>query len=189
MIDEPSGSALQEMKRQVGVVINAMTSLPKSTIRIPESKVEEALTEEEKRERSERIRAAYSLMNMMRKVYGPALRDLAARQKGIHEVHWTYWPAKGAMPVRHCSCGLVVDAPDLIDPTSPAGDAASAIDGRWPTDEAERQRVMDAFLNTPGHIDWAEKDPEKFGMGHIDFNPAEPEPRTQASDSEAQATK
>ena len=109
-------------------------------------------------------REAWSRLHMARIITGPLLRVAGARRDGVHVAFHSYWPMNFGMPMRHCTCGLILDAPDIFDPSRDPSTAASVDDDRWPADEREASFAQRAFLDAPGHIDWRMLDPENYAL-------------------------
>lgn len=89
-------------------------------------------------------------LGLHRVFYGPGDFEKLARRRGEHLPITTYWPANWGMPYRKCTCGLEVDAPDLI--VLHDWEAGKRAPGTyWPNDPVERERIQRTFFDAIGH--------------------------------------
>lgn len=89
----------------------------------------------------------------LNKIVGPLTGVLAARERGEHEAYETHWGSERGSARRWCTCGLIVEAPDL-PPGGPYSDGSAQFGGKWPADESAQAAARHQFLRAPGHIDW-----------------------------------
>ncbi len=115
-------------------------------------------------DRDQNIRNFYRRQGMMRQIWGPERLVVHYRQQGMHEPYYTYWPGPNRMPVRHCSCGLIIDAPDIINTDETFDNPSSTNGTHWPDDPAERERAERAFFDAEGHIDWRMRAPDHYAV-------------------------
>ena len=134
---------------------------PKQKYWLPESKLNEpdsphTKSYEETKRRMLELRAegkdqeaghlSYGLWMMGRRLQsGNTAYQL--RKVGIHDAVHTH-SRTGEEAYRHCSCGLVVPAKDILDD----GSSWSVDDARWPDGEAG-EKARTEFHSWPGHRD------------------------------------
>lgn len=70
----------------------------------------------------------------------PLLWILSSRSKNEHFVCDTRPASRSRPPERHCTCGLIIEATDLVD----------------------TPQSLEQFERAPGHIDWRMRDPEHY---------------------------